>query len=127
MAGDNLTVLWENLTEPISITSLSLDTRMRLLFWLEAEREVRYWDLAPPEGLQRSGPGRVPLGNVTRPGAITVHRGRLYFADDETRTVASVEQTTGNDKRLLRNGTGETERRGTRGGRALPWGKVGIW
>ncbi|KAF0300268.1 Prolow-density lipoprotein receptor-related protein 1 [Amphibalanus amphitrite] len=105
MAGENITVLWENLTHPISITSLSLDRRMRLLFWLEAEREVRYWDLAPPTGHQLSGgPGRVPLGDA-RPGAITVHRGRLYFADDTTRTVASVEELSGKDKRPLRNGT----------------------
>ena len=114
MAGDNITVLWENLTHPISITALSLDRRLRLLFWLEGEREVRYWDLAPPPGRRGGGPGRVPLGNATRPAAIAVHKGRLYYADAETGTVASVEQLTGTEKRLLRNGTG---------GRRAGWGR----
>ena len=108
MSGDNPIVLWENLTHPISITSLSLDRQFRLLFWLEGERDVRFWELDPESGRQsKSGPGRVPLGNVTRPAAIAVHGGRLYFGDSETRMVASVEQLSGKERRLLRNGTGE--------------------
>ncbi|XP_037085520.1 prolow-density lipoprotein receptor-related protein 1-like [Pollicipes pollicipes] len=84
MAGENVTVLWENAAHPVSLTSLSLATGAApALLWVEEERVL-------PEDAQ--------------PTAVAVSQGRLYYADAGTRGVTSV-LLSGEEPQPLRNGT----------------------